>query len=225
MKFEIIFKNLTLDAYKKHLKSKDLIPSRQILKIHIDENFETLKSIGLKNLDDLYEVLKNKKKMEKILTETSVPDSYLKILKREIKSIQPIPIKIKEFNWISIDALKKLNEEKIYNTKELFEFKNKIKNWESIAKRFGNDFQNIKELINLSDLTRVQWVNGTFARILIAISIDSTKKLSKANPKKIFDAIEEKNKELKLYKGKIGLNDVKLCIASAKFLMENTNAS
>ena len=74
------------------------------------------------------------------------------------------------------------------------------------------------DLLKLSDLVRIQWVNSTFAHILSISGFDTVKKVSMANHDDLYNKITQKNEELKLYKGKIGLNDMKLCIEAAKTL-------
>jgi hypothetical protein len=86
------------------------------------------------------------------------------------------------------------------------------------VKTIGIDEHEIIELLKLSDLTRIQWVNSTFAHVLIAAGFDTVEKVSKAYPEDLFTKVALKNEEMKLYKGKIGLNDMKLCIEAAKLI-------
>ena len=78
------------------------------------------------------------------------------------------------------------------------------------------DEENVIELLKLSDLARIQWVNSTFAHILLASGFDTVEKVSIANNEDLYNKISKNNEKLKLYKGKIGLNDMKLCIEAAK---------
>jgi len=73
-------------------------------------------------------------------------------------------------------------------------------------------------LLKLSDLTRIQWVNTTFARVLFAAGFDTVEKVSKASHEDLYNKVALKNEAMKLYKGKIGLNDMKLCIEAAKYI-------
>ncbi|MCK5044056.1 hypothetical protein KAR52_03585 [Candidatus Pacearchaeota archaeon] len=65
---------------------------------------------------------------------------------------------------------------------------------------------------------RIQWVNLTFAHVLFAAGFDTVEKVSKADYEDLYNKVISKNDEMKLYKGKIGLNDMKLCIEAAKLI-------
>jgi hypothetical protein len=43
-------------------------------------------------------------------------------------------------------------------------------------------------------------------------------KVSKADHEDLYNKITAKNEEINLYKGKIGLNDMKLCIEAANYI-------
>jgi hypothetical protein len=52
--------------------------------------------------------------------------------------------------------------------------------------------------------------------MLYELGIDTVEKASKADPEKLHASINLLNKERKIYKGQIGLNDMKIFVNAAK---------
>ncbi|HOA06585.1 MAG TPA: DUF4332 domain-containing protein [Spirochaetota bacterium] len=218
MSYSIDFEKVTISMYKKELLKRQLIPSRQILKNEADVHFDAFKKAGIKTLGRLFAVLKNNKAKSELLNIDNVSDEYLAILLRELKSILPASVKLNEFHWISDNTIKKINAIGIRNSRELYEKFWKSKDRKDFVNVTGIDEKDIVELLKLSDLTRIQWVNSTFAHVLFLAGFDTVRKVSDASPEDMFTKVTQKNIELKLYKGNIGLNDMKLCIEAAKLI-------
>ncbi|MDD1773962.1 MAG: DUF4332 domain-containing protein, partial [Methanobacterium sp.] len=64
MGYYIDLSKISLDDLKDKITSSDLLPSQQILKKGIDDKFKVLKSIDIKNMDELNRKLKNKKNIK-----------------------------------------------------------------------------------------------------------------------------------------------------------------
>ena len=218
MNYSIDFGQITLKQYENILKNKDFIPSRQILKDEADVHFNAFQRLNIINLEQLYGILKSKKKKDELLKEEDISEEYLKILLRELKSIISKPIKLSEFKWISTDLISKLEEGGISNTKDLYEKLGDTQNRKSFIEHSNVDEKALIDLLKLSDLVRIQWVNSTFAHILLVSGFDTVSKVSGANFQDLYHKISKNNEKLKLYKGKIGLNDIKLCVEAAKIL-------
>jgi len=127
-------------------------------------------------------------------------------------------LKLSDFNWISKNIISKLEKDGISNTKVLYEKLGKANDRMKFIKETNIDEENVIELLKLSDLVRIQWVNSTFAHILLASGFDTVERVSIANYEDLYNQISKNNEKLKLYKGKIGLNDMKLCIEAAKLI-------
>jgi hypothetical protein len=211
MGYSIDLSRISIDRYMKKLKNKNLIPSRMILKDKIEQRFSVFKKNGTKTAYDLYSALKNSKRFNELSGKKELPEDYLKILLTELKSIQAKPIKLTEFEWISAELIKKLSEAGIKNTKQLYE--HALKNTaELTCKANKNELQ---ELVKQCDLTRIQWVNSTFAHVLYEAGYDNVNKVASADHETLYRKITEINKDNRYYKGKIGLNDIKICIEAA----------
>jgi len=216
MSFSIDFNKVTLEEYKKDIRKKSFIPSRQILQDKVDIHFNAFKKAKINNLEELLITINNKKLKTKLLKDKNISNEYLTILLRELKSIQSKPLKLSEFNWIPNTIINKFVKIGISNTKILYERLGKSKERKQFSKTIGIAEKDIIELLKLSDLTRIQWVNSTFSHVLFAAGFDTVEKVSNANYEDLYNKVTSRNEEMKLYKGKIGLNDMKLCIEAAK---------
>ncbi|MCK4732829.1 MAG: hypothetical protein KAT65_10280, partial [Methanophagales archaeon] len=61
-----------------------------------------------------------------------------------------------------------------------------------------------------------RWVNHTFAYVLLEAKYDTVEKVANADYKELYETIKQLNDERELYKGHIGLHDMKLCVEAAK---------
>jgi len=91
MGYYIDLKIISIDEYKEILKASDLLPSRLILKDNIDSNFDLIKNQKVQNVDELLNLLKNKKKLQDFSRQSGLHDDYLMILIREIKRYSTKP--------------------------------------------------------------------------------------------------------------------------------------
>ena len=90
------------------------------------------------------------------------------------------------------------------------------KSRKELANKSGITDLEIMELTKLTDLSRIKWVGAMFARVLFESGFDTVEKVSKANHEDLYKRITQLNKERNLYKGNIGVNDIKLCVNDAK---------
>lgn len=215
MGYLIDLSEISLDQYKDKLATGYMIPSRKILKDRLEERFSCFKNNGIHNVQELVTALKNKLKFEKLLKEQCFDSEYLQVLRREVNSIQTKPLKISEFHWINPELVTNLAKLGIKDTSQLFDKVLTNDDRINLAKQTGVNHQDILELTKLTDLTRIKWVGANFARVLFESGYDTVEKVKVADYQILYNAITNKNNELNLYKGKIGLNDTKLCVEVA----------
>ncbi len=216
MGYYIDLKSISVDDYLKILKSRDLLPSRMLLKNNIDKNFKLIKNQGVQNINGLLCLLKSQKKLQDFAIKSGLAENYLTILIREIKSYRKSPNKIKDFPGITNDTVQKLEKSGIKNTLHLFEKILTSRSRRELAKEAGIDENMILKLSKLTDLSRIRWVNHTFAYVLLQASYDSVEKVANADYHKLYEDVKQLNKERKLYKAHIGLHDMKLCVEAAQ---------
>jgi hypothetical protein len=216
MGYYIDLEKISLDDYRGKLESAYLPPSRRILKERINERLGYFKTLGIKNLKELVQLLKKKEKLAELSEIKCFSGNYLIILLRELNSTLPKPNKIKDFSGISESTAGKLKLSGIKNTEHLYEKVVKESGRRELARLTGIDEKEILELTKLSDLSRIKWVGVTFARMLYAVGIDTAEKASKADPVELHAMINRLNREKNIYKGQIGLNDIRIFVDAAK---------
>jgi hypothetical protein len=216
MGYYIDLGKITIEDYQKKLESAYLQPSRMVLKEKLDERFGYFEQIGIKNVKELIQALKTKDKFAELSKVACFSVDYLTILLRELNSTLPKPNKIKDFSGISNDTVVRLEKIGIKNTVKLFDRVLNAESRKELAENTGVTDIEILELTKLSDLSRIKWVGVTFARILYELGIDTVEKASKVDPEKLHTSINLLNKEKNIYKGQIGLNDMKIFVNAAK---------
>ena len=88
-----------------------------------------------------------------------------------------------------------------------------------LADSTGVDAAVLEALIRLADLTRVQWVSPTAARMLVEAGCDSVSTLAAADSEDLCEALVRVNEGDRFFKGKIGLRDVKRLIQAAGYVL------
>lgn len=216
MAYYIDLSKISLDDYKTKLKNAYLPPSRMILKEKIEERINCLKYYGFSNLQDVFNSLKKKNKFEELSSKDCLSVEYLTILLREIKSMHPKPNNIKDFPIISDDTKNKLSKNGYSNTLKIYDTFKSINARKLFAKQFNINKNEILTLTKITDLSRIKWAGVTFICMLMELGIDTVKKVSEIDYEELHTAINKINKEKTLYKGSIGLNDIKIFIEASK---------
>lgn len=206
---------ITIEAYKDKLKKKTLIPSQMILLEKLDERLDYLKSMGIKNVSELEKLLKDKTQVEVLKEIDCLDEKYLSVLLREIKGRQPKPRRLKDFTFLSTELIEKLENLKLKTTAKLYDHIDTEEKRKMLAEKIGVSYDEILVLAMLTDLTRIQWVNTTFSYVLYEAGYTTIDKVQKADHVKLYNEIKALNEERQIYKGHIGLNDMKICIEAA----------
>lgn len=199
---------ITLDEYKKELKTGRLLPSRQPLLEDIDEKFNILKKEGYSNLADLKKGLDNKKKFDEMVKKTGLSGDYLKILKREVGNVLPVPIKFSEIPNISEKIIKKLTDLNITNTEVLFPYIVDNQSRKEFLKKSGLNDDEVMWLTKIVDVSRIKWVGPKLAKLIVDTKFDTVEKLALAKPIEVLAAFNEAKRIHKEYDGPLGINDI-----------------
>ena len=218
MGYYIDIEKITLDEYKKILDDAYMIPSRAMLKENIDGNIEKFKAMGIKNVSGLQQLLKNKAKISEVSKKTGLDEKYLNALRLELNAYVEKPTKISDFTCIPDETNQKLESAGIKTTLDAYEKMLKAKDREKLAKDIGISEDDILFVAKLSDLSRIRWVNHTFAYVLYEAGYDTVGKVAQADHEKLYEEVLQMNAERQLYKGNIGKNDMLLLVKLAKAL-------
>jgi hypothetical protein len=204
----------SLGKFNSSLKSREMIPSRVILKDKLDERFKILETSGITNLKELTDRLKTKVKIEQFSKETGLSIEYLTLLNREAKSYLPSPIRLDKFPGIPNVMVKKLETEGIKNSRHLlYEAGDKIKR-DRLSQHTEIPLKTINELVGLSDLARAYGVGPVFARLLYDVGITSIKDFVAKTAEEIIRIYEEKEQK----KADFGVHEMQFSLELAKEL-------
>lgn len=216
MGYYINLENISIDEYKEILKVADLLPSRKVLKNDIDEKFDALKEQQIENVEELRRALSNKSKLQDISKQSGISEDYLKILIREVKSYRQRPNRIQDFPGVSESVIRKLDDLGIRNTLQLFDKILTPQSRRAFSQQTDIRESKVLRLAKLTDLSRIRWVNHTFAYVLLEAGYDRTENVARADYKDLYEKVKKLNEEREIYKGHIGLHDMKLCVEAAR---------
>lgn len=208
---------ITLQNLMTRLCETDLIPSRQALVEDIERRFETLRNNSILTLADLRKALKTPKGMAALSDATQIHVEYLTLLRREIESYYPKTIQLREFDWLDLDLLSAMEKIGYSNAVSLFEAGEDPLKRQEIIRIPGVDATLAEELFALVDLSRIQWVSPTFARVLFHSGYINTMDIAAADPDKLYNDVENSNQGNLYFRGKVGLRDITRVVQAASF--------
>ncbi|MDX9883958.1 MAG: DUF4332 domain-containing protein [Prolixibacteraceae bacterium] len=215
MGYYIDFKSLSIDDFQSKLAAADLLPSRCLLKEKLTERFDCFRQKEIRNVYELQQTLKKKSKIEEFARTGIFDENYLIVLLREINSMQPKPCKIEEFRGISPETVACLAKSGVLTTAQLFDRVKTVLARKELSQEAGIPETEILLLAHLADLNRIRWVGATFARMLYDSGYCSASDLAWADYNQLHHQINQLNKKQNLFKGAIGLHDMKLCVEAA----------
>jgi hypothetical protein len=218
MGYYIDLKNISIDDYKEILRTADLLPSHMILTKNIDEMFNLIKKRKIENVEELRTALRSKNKLQDFSKHSGISEDYLKILIRNVNGYRQKPNRIKDFPGVSERAILMLEQLGIKNTLQLFDNILTQQSRDELSSQTEISERELLRLAKLTDLCRIRWVNHTFAYVLVEAGYDTAEKVADADYQELFEKVKKLNEEREIYKGSIGVNDMKRCVHAAKGL-------
>lgn len=207
--YSIDTKAFTLKKLHNLLKSKHLLPGRVMLKNNIDENFEILKNLDIKNLEDLFSVLKSKKKLVEFSEKSGISEEYLSILNREAKSYIPKPLNLKVFE--EFDCVSILEENGIKRSDQLWDLTLTKNDRLALAKKLNINEDELTHLSKLCDLSRIIGVGPVFARILYEANIQTAEQFMQGELEELAIMTNEMLDKMDYKSPKIKARDIQYC--------------
>ena len=218
MGYYIDLKSISIDKYKEILQTTELIPSWKVLGENIDNNLNIIKNQHIENLDELLAALKDKDKIQEFSKQSGLPADYLEVLKRVVNGYKQKPNQIKDFTCIPEVVSNKLDKLGIKNTLKLYDEILTHQKRTEFSQKTGISEDETIRLTKLTDLSRIRWVNHTFAYVLLESGFDTAEKVANADYKKLYETITKLNEERKIYNAHIGERDIKMVVESAQSL-------
>ena len=218
MGYAIDFSKVTLDQCKIDLLASDLVPSRMMIKEKIDHHFQKMKQSGLHNVAELLEATKTKTKLVAFSKSSGIDQEYLTILVRELKSQISKPNRIKDFPGLPNGVVFACEKIGIKNTRHLYPHILTKKARRVFAEKSNLDADMVMMLTRLTDLSRIRWVNHTFAHMLLVAGYENVMYVTTADDYEMWQRIKELNEKHQWFKGTIGQRDIRRCIHAAKQL-------
>ena len=182
----------TLQELKNDLLSRDLIPSRMLLKEDLEIRFQILEGKGIQTLGDLITALKNKNKIREFSSSSGISEKYLTLLRREANSYLPNPVSLDKFSGFGATEIKKLATVGIKNSRHIFELAKNNPELVSLSAELGVSMETLTELVGLSDLARAYGVGPVFARILYDAGIHSISEFKSYTSQQVIELYESK---------------------------------
>jgi hypothetical protein len=218
MGYYIDLTGISIDEYKEILKSADLLPSQMILKDNIDEIFGRIKMEEIENMEELRKALGSKKKLQGFSEQSGISEDYLKILIRNVNSYRQRPSKIRDFPDVSENTILKLEDLGIKTTLQLYDRILTPQSRYEISSRTGISPSDLLRLAKLTDLCRIRWVSHAFAYVLLEAGYDTAEQVANADYNQLYEQVKKLNEERQIFRGHIGLHDMKLCVEAAREL-------
>lgn len=212
MRYEPDLSGLSVNEYKNHLKSIELLPSRKVLLESIEENFSAIQENGISNMQALMKAISTPAKLTAFSQKSHINLDYLKILKREIGSLAPNTVPLSEFDMLSAEAVQKLNSNGLRNSKDFFEAYPDIE-------KSACELADCKRLFRLCGLVRINGIGALAAKIFLEAGYASADDIASGNAKDMVEKINAVNSAKHYYDGNLGLKDMTFCITHATMLM------
>ena len=216
MSYYIDDRSISLDDLRARLEATDLVPGHRPLLDGLETKNGMLRKAGVKSVADLRMRLKTPKSRASLAGDTGLDAGYLVLLRRVVEGFFPKPQPLKVFDWLDRDMIAALEQAGIKNTRHLYEAA--LSDPENLAEKCGAATRDLAELITLSDLSRIQWVSPVFARTLMAANVTGAGYIGRANPEKLCEDVMQANAVAGLYKGKVGLRDIRRLVAAAGYV-------
>jgi hypothetical protein len=217
--YHIDLESITLDELRTILETGRLLPSEAILKEDLAGRFAVLESMGIRNLQELSEALKTKKRLQQFAQESGLPAEYLTVLRRRAGSYAPKPIPIRKLIGPDPDHVERLAQEGVKDTQQLFDRAKSVPDRAALADQAHIPEGAMLELVKLSDLARPPYVGPAFARLLLESGVDTIAKLAAQTPEGLYRVLVATKAQTGTYRAPIpGVEDMASWLATVRRL-------
>lgn len=207
----------TLVDLRRRIEATDLVPSRACLLDGLESTMSALGAQGIVTLAQLRAALKTAKRLDATARSAGIDKQHLTLLRREIESYFPKPPALRAFDWLPESEIVKLESCGVHDAAALHATAAPLAR-AGLLESTGVDAAVLDSLVQLADLTRVQWVSPATARWLVEADCESASKLAASDPEELCAALWRVNCDGRFFKGSIGLRDVRRLVQSAGYV-------
>ncbi len=211
----VVKRCVTLAELAERLRTTDLVPSQRPLLERTDERLAELAVAGVASVADLRARLEYMSSVPAVATVSGVDEDYLVLLRRAVRGFYPRPRPLRAFDWIGPESMAALASVGITDSEQL-----RLATRSgpvALAERSGVAVATIAELAELTDLVRVQWVNPSLARALVAAGYPSASALAAADPTELALALAAANERRRFFDATIGERDLGRIVDAAGY--------
>jgi hypothetical protein len=218
MAYHLDAETLSLDDLRQRIEATDLVPSRARLATEAAASLKALRGFGLTSVADLRRELKTPTRLQAVARATGLDAALLALLRREVEGYFPKPVALKAFDWLPSDELARLERLGLRDTARLYAATGDAQRCRELARSAGVAAATVEALARLADLSRVQWVSPTFARMLVAAGYDSPALIAAADAQALTQALASANAGARFGKVTIGLRDAQRLVVAARYV-------
>ncbi|MBP8639704.1 MAG: DUF4332 domain-containing protein [Oscillospiraceae bacterium] len=216
MKYSADLGKLKLEEYQELLKSQNLLPGRKLLQLNLDATFFKIKDAEINNLDELAKAISAPSKLKAFSKKAEIAEKYLVLLKRELGSLQPKPISLKDFSRIPVDIIEDLNKTGIKTSKDFYELFTSSDNSKLLIEAHSLSADTAYKLFCLCSLSRINGIGAAAAQCFYDSGYHSIDDVAGGNASEMLNRLNSANDQSKYYKASLGTKDTQFCIDYAK---------
>jgi len=216
---------ISIEKYKEILKNQYLLPGRKILHRDMDASFSAIYRCSISNLGELKNALSTAQKISLFSQKSGLSNDYLTILRREIGSIEPKAVLIKDFPQTDKATLDLLSSAGIKSSKDYYELFYSLKDKNEITQKIPISESKAQELLCLCDLVRINGVGAVAAKSFFDAGYRSVSDIANTNADEMLARVSEVNNIKNYYKARLGTKDIQFCIDFAGIIESLENSS
>ncbi len=209
--YSVDLTTFSLEEFEEMLLAAQLLPSQRIILEDLSLNMQKLKNKGLKNLQNVHDLLSKKDDYPSISRETGISEAYLVILNRMVNSYIVKPLPLDKLMIFAKEELCRLAEEGIKNTKHYYGSLLSAPQRENVSGKVNIPLVRLEYALHIIDLLRINGVGIEYAKTLYEMRIQSVQDYNRTPSEKILASFNELNRNKVYSKATLGISDIDYC--------------
>lgn len=173
---------VSIEEFFDTLRAGELSPGRIALVEDKPNRLQTIRTAGVATLADLVDRLKTKPRLAAFGAATGLSDDYLVLLRRQALSWLPNPVPLSRFLGVPESLVEALRDRGINQGRQLVEAAKNEAERTALAAATHASEEALLDLVKMANLTRINGIGPTFARLLVSMEIEGLAHLSRLDP-------------------------------------------